>query len=282
VSSLSRRNTSSAYSPGTPATSSPNANVTLISEDSYQPTPFILTLQELISVAQLMLDTPLKTILDNKGACTTFVTKLQVIGKAWDYNSNWPCRAWYVKALLAVAGLARVVQWWEAERSHWAQSANITIKAKESSRPSSLYAAKQDTSTGASPSPVPEVGAAKETATRMPTPTEGDLVDPESTSSLSQTTEAGPQVTGADVSMEESDLEGAEAGELPGHVTIDTLAEILEKDSDAQTRLTKDDILQLKREAEKGQSKNVVMELSLDMNDLTILYLSPSWSELLG
>lgn len=283
VSSLSRRNTSSAYSPGTPVTSSPNANVTLISEDSYQPTPFILTLQELISVAQLMLDTPLKTILDNKGSCTNFVTKLQVIGKAWDYNSDWPCRAWYVKALLAVAGLARVVQWWEAERSHWAQSANIPIKTKESSRPSSLYVAKQDPP-GTSPAQTTEDGAAKEIVTRTQTPTGGDLVDPESTPSLqhSQTADAALQVPGADVSMEESDLEGAEAGELPGLVTIDTLAEILEKDSDTQIRLTKDDIMQLKREAEKGQSKNVVMELSLDMNDVTILYLSPSWSELLG
>ncbi|KAK5823237.1 hypothetical protein F5H01DRAFT_333909, partial [Linnemannia elongata] len=282
VSSLSRRNTSSAYSPGTPVTSSPNANVTLISEDSYQPTPFILTLQELISVAQLMLDTPLKTILDNKGSCTNFVTKLQVIGKAWDYNSNWPCRAWYVKALLAVAGLARVVQWWEAERSHWAQSANIPIKTKESSRPSSLYVAKQDLP-GTSPGQTAEDGA-KEIVTRTQTPTGGDLVNPESVTSLQhpQTADATLQAPGADVSIEEIDLEGAEVGELPGLVTIDTLAEILEKDSDIQTRLTKDDILQLKREAEKDQSKNVIMELSLDMNDVTILYLSPSWSELLG
>ncbi|KAK3846784.1 MAG: kinase response regulator receiver domain-containing protein [Linnemannia gamsii] len=258
VSSLSRRNTSAAYSPGTPVTSSPNANVTLISEDSYQPTPFILTLQELISVAQLMLDTPLKTILDNKGACTNFVTKLQVIGKAWDYNSNWPCRAWYVKALLAVAGLARVVQWWEAERSHWAQSVNIPIKTKDSSRPSSLYVAKQDP-TGISLGQTVDNDAAKGMVARVQMSSSGDAVDPDSTPSLQQppTTETGL-------------------------ITIDTLAEIMEKDSDVQTRLTKDDILQLKREAEKGQSKNVVMELSLDMDDVTILYLSPSWSELLG
>ncbi|KAG0280527.1 hypothetical protein BGZ95_009763 [Linnemannia exigua] len=283
VSSLSRRNTSAAYSPGTPVTSSPNANVTLISEDSYQPTPFILTLQELISVAQLMLDTPLKTILDNKGACTNFVTKLQVIGKAWDYNSNWPCRAWYVKALLAVAGLARVVQWWEAERNHWAQSANIPIKSKDSSRPSSLYVAKQDL-TGTSLGQIADNSAAKDIVAHAQIPTGGEGVGFNSTPSPQQppATETGLQVTGADVSMEESDLEGAEAGELPGLVAIDTLADILEKDSDAQTRLTKDDILQLKREAERGQSKNVVLELSLDMDDVTILYLSPSWSELLG
>ncbi|KAF9922773.1 hypothetical protein BGZ65_009347, partial [Modicella reniformis] len=62
--------------------------------------------------------------------------------------------------------------------------------------------------------------------------------------------------------------------------SIDAL--ILEKDTDEQTRLTKEDTLQLKREAEKGQSKNIVMELSLDMDEIMILYLSPSWTEVLG
>ncbi|KAF9919614.1 hypothetical protein FBU30_010758 [Linnemannia zychae] len=283
VSSLSRRNTSSGYSLGTPVMSSPNANVTLISEDSYQPTPFILTLQELISVAQLMLDTPLKTILDNVGTCTNFVTKLQIIGKAWDYNSNWPCRAWYVKALLAVAGLARVVQWWEAERSHWAQSANIHIKTKESSRPSSLYVAKQEPA-GAASSQTTDESANKEAIVRSKTPTMSDSNVSDSTMlhQPSQTYKSGVQTQGDDVAIEESDLEGSGAGVLPEVVAIDTLAEILEKDTDTQMRLTKDDILQLRRETEKGQSKNVVVELSLDTDEVLILYLSPSWTELLG
>ncbi|KAI1315390.1 hypothetical protein EDD11_000894 [Mortierella claussenii] len=281
VSSLSRRHNSSAgYSPVMPMNASPNANVTLISEDSYQPTPFILTLQELISVAQLMLDTPLKTILDNKGACTNFVTKLQVIGKAWDYNRNWPCRAWYVKALLAVAGLARVVQWWEAERSHWMQSANIPVKSRDTSRPSSLYVNKQEPMTVA-PSPVVEKNLASQVAgqenpsSTIGAKTKGSL--PEGDLQDAMTDEQQP---GTHASMEGIDAsEIAEEDEL---VSIDTLAEMLERDSDEQTKLTKEDILQLKREAEKGQSKNVVMELSLDPEETLILYLSPSWSELLG
>ncbi|KAI7830233.1 hypothetical protein BC939DRAFT_407070 [Gamsiella multidivaricata] len=281
VSSLSRRpNSNAGYSPNTPLNASPSANVTLISEDSYQPTPFILTLQELISVAQLMLDTPLKTILDNKGACTNFVTKLQVIGKAWDYNRNWPCRAWYVKALLAVAGLARVVQWWEAERNHWMQSANISIKTKDASRPTSIHVNKQDPVIQSTIQPADQnsnaqklgkdVFADDEKSSDQDTPF---LSHPKAVGAATQEDMANTSAADMDVdtTKDEEDL-----------VSMDVLASLLEKDTDEQVRLTKEDILQLKREAERGQSKNVVMELSLDMDDIMILYLSPSWTELLG
>ncbi|KAG9320912.1 hypothetical protein KVV02_004563, partial [Mortierella alpina] len=282
VSSLTRRHGSnSAYSPGTPVMSSPSANVTLISEDSYQPTPFILTLQELIAVAQLMLDTPLKTILDNKGACTNFVTKLQVIGRAWDLNRNWPCRTWYVKALLAVAGLARVVQWWEAERNHWMQSANIAVKTKDASRPSSVYLGSQGLS-GQSLNPTLAHDSKSQEANRDPlegAETLGDMrrrsTDQRSTSDSDLPSVAKVHGLGK-VDAEPGDEDDA------ADVDIDGLVNILEKDADTQSRLTKEDILQLKREAEKGQSKNVVMELSLDLDEILILYLSPSWSELLG
>ncbi|KAG0256514.1 hypothetical protein BG011_004462, partial [Mortierella polycephala] len=281
VSSLTRRHVgnSSAFPPGTPITSSPNANVTLISEDSYQPTPFILTLQELIAVAQLMLDTPLKTILDNKGACTNFVTKLQVIGRAWDENKNWPCRAWYVKALLAVAGLARVVQWWEAERNHWIQSANIPFKTKDTSRPTSLYLSQQDTV-------APSANAASDLNTNnqdanADAASTFDKADPERTPSFSHP-HAVNTLTQKELKSPVTDDAKSQVTEDDESVDIDRLEEILEKGADSQTRLTKEDILQLKREAEKGQSKNIVMELSLDMDDILILYLSPSWSELLG
>ncbi|KAF9108368.1 hypothetical protein BGX27_008359 [Mortierella sp. AM989] len=281
VSSLSRRhNSNSGYSPSTPNNASPSANVTLISEDSYQPTPFILTLQELISVAQLMLDTPLKTILDNKGSCTNFVTKLQVIGKAWDYNRNWPCRAWYVKALLAVAGLARVVQWWEAERSHWMQSANIPMKTKDSSRPSSLYISNQTSAVQAPPQPAVSGVSSSATGT-ISVDTEKATAEGTFSPIQSQGAETSVQEDAIGVTVEDLDGNATEEDEA-NPVSLDDLTEILEKDTEKQTRLTKEEILQLKREAEKGQSKNVVMELSLDMDEVMILYLSPSWTELLG
>ncbi|KAF7728237.1 hypothetical protein EC973_006518 [Apophysomyces ossiformis] len=94
----------------------------LISEDSYLPTPFILTLQDLISLAQNIMDTPLDTILDNPGACGDVVSDIQAIGIQWDTHPEWPCREWYVRLLLCVAALNRVVEWWEAERGFWSAS----------------------------------------------------------------------------------------------------------------------------------------------------------------
>lgn len=99
-----------------------NNMVTLISEDSYLPTPFILTLQDLIALAQSVMDTPLDVFLDYSGSCAELVSKIQTIGAAWDQHPEWPCREWYVKLLLSVAALNRVLDWWEAERAFWASS----------------------------------------------------------------------------------------------------------------------------------------------------------------
>ncbi|KAI9010476.1 hypothetical protein CLU79DRAFT_773210 [Phycomyces nitens] len=96
--------------------------VTLISEDSYLPTPFILTLQDLISLAQNMLDTSLDVMLENPGMCAEMVSRIQAVGSRWDEHTTWPCREYYVKLLLDVAAFNRVIGWWEYERGFWAAS----------------------------------------------------------------------------------------------------------------------------------------------------------------
>lgn len=99
-----------------------NNMLTLISEDSYLPTPFILTLQDLISLAQSVMDTPLDVFLEHSNACAELVSRIQSIGSEWDRHPEWPCREWYVRLLLGVAALNRVLDWWEAERGFWASS----------------------------------------------------------------------------------------------------------------------------------------------------------------
>jgi serine/threonine-protein kinase RIM15 len=47
------------------------------------------------------------------------VRKVQDVGKAWDNHPDWYGRTWYITVLLAVATLARVVEWFEAERQFW-------------------------------------------------------------------------------------------------------------------------------------------------------------------
>lgn len=108
--------------------SSPSASqmVTFISEDSYLPTPFMLTLQDLITLAQNVMDTSLDEILETSGACAEAVSKLQAIGFRWDTHPEWPCREWYVRLLLSIAALNRVVEWWAAERGFWSATGTMT------------------------------------------------------------------------------------------------------------------------------------------------------------
>ncbi|KAI8879335.1 hypothetical protein K501DRAFT_287436, partial [Backusella circina FSU 941] len=113
-----------------------NAMVALISEDSYLPTPFILTLQDLITLAQNVMDTSLDEILETSGACADAVSRLQEIGSRWDDHPEWPCREWYVRLLLGIAALNRVVEWWGAERGFWNASCGGSTTAASSVPPS--------------------------------------------------------------------------------------------------------------------------------------------------
>lgn len=81
--------------------------------------PFILLLQEIIMVAAEILDTSIVALTARPGGCAEYIQRVQRIGKAWDENPALSCRGWYVQLLLAVAGLSRVVEWWEAEKGFW-------------------------------------------------------------------------------------------------------------------------------------------------------------------
>ncbi|GAA6061906.1 hypothetical protein JCM10212_000531 [Sporobolomyces blumeae] len=80
---------------------------------------FIVLLQEIITVATEILDTTISKLTARPGSCAEYITKVQQIGEAWNDNPELPCRGWYVQLLLAVAGLSRVVEWWEAEKGFW-------------------------------------------------------------------------------------------------------------------------------------------------------------------
>ena len=84
-----------------------------------QPSAFIATLQEIIAIASEVLDTSVTALTAYPNHCAELIQRVQHVGKAWDANPEWPCRGWYVQLLLTVAGLSRVVEWWEAEKGFW-------------------------------------------------------------------------------------------------------------------------------------------------------------------
>ncbi|GAN07120.1 AGC/MAST/MAST protein kinase [Mucor ambiguus] len=194
--------------------------VAMISEDSYLPTPFILTLQDVICLAQSVLDTDLEVFLENSGACADTVSRIQALGLKWEYHREWPCREWYVRLLLSVAALNRVVEWWQAERSFWSNA----------------------TTTAVTPTPTTTSNSTTATVTPLFKPTL--LTEEAATSSVS---------------------------------TLRTRDNSVMSNS---YHTNEDDTCQLQEEADIGQSRTIVMELSLTSS--TIQYLSPVWHDVIG
>lgn len=90
----------------------------LLAEDA-PPEPYIPALEEIVTLAMDVLDTSIHALTSRSGACSEVISNIQTVGTAWDDHPDWPGRGWYVQLLLAVAGLSRVVEWWEAEKGFW-------------------------------------------------------------------------------------------------------------------------------------------------------------------
>ncbi|CAO3590517.1 unnamed protein product [Absidia cylindrospora] len=225
-----------------------NNLVTLISEDSYLPTPFILTLQELITMAQHVMDTSLDVILEYPGMCADIVFKIQSVGMQWDVHPEWPCREWYVRLLLSVAALNRVLEWWEAERGFWLQAWTSTTPTSSSSilpTPSSTTTATSDTE---------------------------DTVLPKQRTSLALNHRPQPQQQPQyqiqqnqlnDVRRQLASLDQSESGtDLSSSHQLGVYQDILQQAAD------------------NSQNSTILLELSLGTT--TVQYVSPVWADVIG
>lgn len=80
---------------------------------------FLSALQELIVLATEVSDSSVTALAAKPGTCSDLIQKLQRVGMNWDEHDDWPGREWYVDILMAVANLSRVLDWWEAEKGFW-------------------------------------------------------------------------------------------------------------------------------------------------------------------
>lgn len=81
--------------------------------------PIMTTLYDIIGVATDVMEMAISQLTAQPKVCEQLVTRVQNIGKAWDEHPDWHGRNWYVQVLLAIAGLSRVLEWWEAEKQFW-------------------------------------------------------------------------------------------------------------------------------------------------------------------
>lgn len=240
-----------------------NDKITLISEDAYLPTPFILTLQDLICLAQSLLDTDLEMFLENSGACADIVSSIQQVGVQWDYHRDWPCRKWYLRLLLSVAALNRVVEWWQEERCFWVSSS----------------AAVTSTRTAVSNN---------KTTTVMPQ-LKPLIINTSSGSYYNRNGPVHPQhldttedfASDSSTTFNTNDSPAALMSDDSGNIQFSATKMPRTRENSTHSCVPNDDeTYQLQEEAEIGQSATIVMELTL--TSFTVQYLSPVWQDIIG
>ncbi|KAH7105586.1 hypothetical protein BKA62DRAFT_690231 [Auriculariales sp. MPI-PUGE-AT-0066] len=126
ASETSSRSTSRSRSPlpglrntnESPRTTHPNRRASRIWLDEPLD-PFMTALHGITAIATEINDMSIQALTAEPGICAELVNRIQVMGKGWDDHPEWLGRGWYVQALLSVAKLARVVEWWQAEKQFW-------------------------------------------------------------------------------------------------------------------------------------------------------------------
>ncbi|KAL8284258.1 hypothetical protein RQP46_005007 [Phenoliferia psychrophenolica] len=211
--------------------------------DLAQQSAFIVLLQEIITVATEMLDTPISSLTARPGSCAEFIQRVQQIGKAWDENPELACRGWYVQLLLAVAGLSRVAEWWELERGFWTFD-----DADEEDDEPILFVAKPE-----------GVDLARSPGQSFPP---SDDTDPRQSPLIRPTVSYSP--LGIDLGVPEDGEDSRATGVAPT----------------SPEDTTKRDAEDLRRTVDQVRSQTLLMELSLDGQ--LFQYLSSAWEDLVG
>lgn len=225
--------------------------------------PFMITLHEMTAIATDVVDMSIATLTSQPKACTELVQKVQAIGRAWDEHPDWHGRGWYVQLLLAVAGLSRVVEWWEAEKQFWnfddddeSEMEPMVFVMKPSSQPASanMSSLARD---------LPEVRSPLSRASSSGN--KGTPLDGSGTVSNEVTAEGLPEnsaLLSPDVPTKQPEPE-------PEAATSDT-----ERNQNVQETET------LRIQAEEAQIMTIVLELALDGEEL--LWANRAWSEIIG
>ncbi|KAI0268368.1 hypothetical protein BC834DRAFT_968556 [Gloeopeniophorella convolvens] len=206
--------------------------------------PIMTNLYELISVATDVTDMTVAQLTAQPKCVESIVQRVQSIGKAWDDHPDWHGRNWYVQVLLAVAGLSRVLEWWEAEKQFW----NFDDNDDEQDE-ALLFVMKPADEQVPPPAPTPRLAPEEDPRLRLSRPTsQGKRPRDE---------------------MQPMSLAPPEPSRASSSKTLDTA-------ESARVLATE----RLRLQAETAQSRNIVMELNLDGDH--IMWLNYAWEVVVG
>ncbi|KAF8743277.1 cheY-homologous receiver domain, partial [Rhizoctonia solani] len=231
--------------------------------------PFMSTLHEMTAIATDVVDMSIAQLTSQPKTCTEIVQKVQTIGRAWDEHPDWHGRGWYVQLLLAVAGLSRVVEWWEAEKQFWnfddddeSEMEPMVFVMKPSSQPASanLSSARE----------LPEVRSPLSRTSSSGTKN-GTPLDTAGALSGEVTSEGLPEnstLLAPEVRPNSTEPEQTESAQIQAQTEAENAQETVQETETLRIR------------AEEAQIMTIVLELALDGEEL--LWTNRSWSEIIG
>ena len=261
--------------------------------------PFVSTLHDLISVCTDILEMSASTLTSRPGMGSDLVRKVQEVGRAWDGHPDWYGRTWYITVLLAVATLARVIEWFEAERQFWnfedddeegeAEPLTFVLKPEFDSegRRSGRGSRERGDSTSKTPMAaglaVDEEGGMKRSREPSGDGDEARMSRDERVPQKDLRGALGDQgaviqdSTSAPANQKPSDGQNQQqAGHQPHH------PKSLHEDPGANIAetLRMEASEHLRQKAEKAKSSNILMELNLDGEHF--LYINRTWVDVIG
>lgn len=250
--------------------------------------PYIPALQDIVSIAVDVIDTSIHSLTARPGACSEIIAKVQDVGRNWDEHSDWPGRGWYVQLLLAVAGLSRVVEWWEAEKGFWNFEGDDDDAAQDAepirfivrggghhhgeggAGEASHSPARLRSSTAGFAGPLSSSGITATAITNTPSAYSSGTSSPAMEPwDRRNTGESGERSRLATAHTQSQDSEVAPMAATYGPFPRGQVAEATSTEAGVD-----------KEKAAAGESANVLMELSLDGE--RFLYLSPAWRKVIG
>lgn len=227
--------------------------------------PYMPVLQDIVGVALDVADTSISALIARPGACSEIIFHVQAIGRVWDEHSEWPGRGWFVQLLLAVAGLSRVVEWWEAERGFWNFGDEDEGKDAEPISFGFDQQAYENDVVGGAMSPLKGRSAGAASSTRASSVASSPVLEPRDR-----------RVFPESCRMESSGIAeerrlNVDASQTSPNAHREHLA--TQADTPAAAEETGDT-------RQSASQQNVLMELSLDQERL--IYVSPAWRDVVG
>ncbi|POW09583.1 hypothetical protein PSTT_06766 [Puccinia striiformis] len=286
-------------SPRAESSTFPGPSFLIASDEKFYNSPFVAALQDISSIATEILDTPAGVLAAKSHACVDVIHRVQQVGKSWDDHEEWPHRGWYVRVLLAVAGLSRVLEWWDAEKGFW----NFAPEDEDDGEEICFFATRVEHSSVSGS--VALQGQANRSIDVIGTPhasadgEQGAANTPQTNSEaaphqgrLFDTFALPPPATDVDIALEkrgskpikDSNLKKTLAlGQLIRTESSASFSEIrhpqsagLVKPSPSPHSLDKD----FTRSIDLARTETILAEVSLD--NAVILYLSPGWTKVTG